>query len=115
MIPVGAQGVACIWPEGAEGRGREVVVAGPLVTQGLINQDNVGRVTKRDDLAGRGDADEELTAGCEELLCYQYRKGCSDDPTEYAALDAIEPEGGKCCVADGSATLPRRQSPRWRD
>ena len=66
------------------------MIAGALVAQRAVDHDEIGRRALRDDLAGRGHADQKAAAGNEELLGEQHGKGGADRAADDAeALPAV--------------------------
>src|SRR5665647_55788 len=74
--------------QSAPGCGRQVVQAGAFVAQGLVDEDEVGRVCQWLELAGGGDGDDQVSAAGEQLLGDQ------------------DGEGGSDCAADHSDSCP---------
>src|SRR5262245_57169739 len=69
------------------------MVAGPLVAQRAVDEDEVGRWADRGDLAGRRDANEQSAAGREKLLRDQHGEWRADgaaDDTDLAEAGEIE-------------------------
>jgi len=85
--------------------GRQIVIAGALVAQRAIDDDEVGRRLGRQDLARRGYAEEEPAAGSEQLLRHQHREGGPDDAADDADLVTIDLEGVEVGMVAGPARV----------
>jgi hypothetical protein len=79
-------------------RRRLVVVAGPLITQGLFYKYYIRRSTHRNNLTSGGDADEQLAPGDEEFLCYEHSKRRSYHTPDNATFDPLVYEQVKGCM-----------------
>ena len=71
----------------AELRGGKIVIAGALVPQCLVDQNEVGRRPQRRELPRRGHADQQLASTGEQLLRNQHGEGCADGATDDAQFE----------------------------
>ena len=60
------------------------MVAGPLVAQGAVDDDKIGRRSGRHDLAGRGDAEQQTAAAREQFFRDQDRERSADRAADNA-------------------------------
>ncbi len=63
-------------------------MTGSLVAQRTVDQHEIRRWTHRNDLPGRGHADQQPAAGHEQLLRHQHGERRSDRQTDDPELDA---------------------------
>lgn len=81
------------------------MVTGPLIAQGAVDHDEVGGLSRRNNLTCRGEANEQLAPAGEQLLGYEDGEGCTNDPTNNPDLLRAEVE----CVEFGVITGPARK------
>lgn len=79
-------------------------MAGPLVTECPLDENEVWRIVPRNDLSGGGDAHKEATPGSEQLFGDQYSERRADRTADDAEFDTIEREP----IEIGVISRPRR-------
>src|SRR3954467_2212021 len=87
------------------------MIAGALVPQRLLDQDEVRGRPERRDLARRRHADQQATARDEHLLGNQYRVGCADGAAYDAVLAAAVLEAVKVAVVAAPGRIAGRRVP----
>ena len=65
------------------------MVARAFIAKRFFDQNKIGRVAKREELSGRGDAEEQLAAGGEKFLGHQHREGGSHRTAEHTELEPL--------------------------
>ena len=91
------------------------MVACPFVTQRPIDNDEIRRRSRSDDLAGRSEANEQPTAACEQFFRYENGERGAYDPADNACLSPGKRESiefrvvaGPACKWRGSSRLAKR-------
>jgi hypothetical protein len=90
--------------------GGQVVRAGALVPQGAVDQHEAGRAIKRRDLAGRGDAHDQVRARCGQLFGDEHRERGADRHPDDSDLDPVEIDHPHLSVVAGPALVPSAPS-----
>jgi hypothetical protein len=72
--------------QSAPGCGWQVVQAGAFVAQGLVDEDEVGRVGPWLELSGGGDGDDQVGAAGDHLLGDQDGEGGADGAADHSDL-----------------------------
>jgi hypothetical protein len=80
---------------------RRIMIARSLVSQRPLDDHEIGRRASRNDLAGRGEAEQQATTACEQLLGNQDRERRADDTADDACGLSGKAEGIELGVIAG--------------
>ncbi len=107
LVPMCADHLAQGGMQVAVRRGRRIMVACPLVAQGFLNEDYVRRLAQWEDLARRGDADQQLAARSEQFLGHQHRKRSAHHPPDNAVGHILMHERIQARMVTGPGVMRR--------